>query len=194
MTEEVGPELAKAAKEDFEPGKLKAGEELPPALRQAMMDIMVPAIVRGAWEGIYALPDEAREAVFKAASRRCHEKIVEFAGFNPKELNDVDEFIAAWDKAFGGTMRGKREGDRVYWEFTATEHGGCPCPMVRLGLIEPNPKLCLCSCHVVGQRFEEVVKRPVVVELLDSPLATGANKCEFLIHLKPTLETAKVKG
>jgi len=52
MTEEINPELRKAAQEEFEPTKLTAGEDLPPAVRQAMMEFMVPAIARGIWEGI----------------------------------------------------------------------------------------------------------------------------------------------
>ncbi|MGB3129264.1 MAG: hypothetical protein WBC11_06060 [Dehalococcoidia bacterium] len=187
MTEELNPELVKAAQEQFAPTKLKSGEELPPAVRQAMMEFMVPAIAKGVWEGIFALPDEARDIVFRAASKRCNEKINEFAGFDPGEINNVDEFMAEWEKAFGGIMKGKREGDTIYWEFLSN---GCTAPEVMLGLIEPNPKLCQCSCHMIRQRFEMVTKSPVVVELLDSPLTTGADKCSYLIHLKPPLENA----
>jgi len=190
MTEEITPELRKAAQEEFEPTKLKAGEELPPAVRQAMMEFMVPAIAKGVWEGIYALPDEARDIVFKAASKRCNEQICKFAGFDPSEINDVDEFMVEWEKAFGGIMKGKREGDTIYWEFASN---GCTEPMVMLGLIEPNPKLCQCSCHMIKRRFEMVTKSPVKVELLDSVLTTGADKCTYLIHLRPPLENAEVE-
>jgi hypothetical protein len=69
MPEEVPPELKEAAQEAFEPTNLKQGEELPPAVRQSMMEFMVPAIVRGICEGIYALPGEARDIVFEAASK-----------------------------------------------------------------------------------------------------------------------------
>lgn len=190
MTEEITPELRKAAQEEFEPTKLKAGEELPPAVRQAMMEFMVPAIAKGVWEGIYALPDEARDIVFKAASKRCNEQICKFAGFDPSEIDDVDEFMVEWEKAFGGIMKGKREGDTIYWEFASN---GCTEPMVMLGLIEPNPKLCQCSCHMIKRRFEMVTKSPVKVELLDSVLTTGADKCTYLIHLRPPLENAEVE-
>ena len=190
MTEEITPDLRKAAQEEFEPTKLKAGEELPPAVRQAMMEFMVPAIAKGVWEGIYALPDEARDIVFKAASKRCNEQICKFAGFDPSEINDVDEFMVEWEKAFGGIMKGKREGDTIYWEFASN---GCTEPMVMLGLIEPNPKLCQCSCHMIKRRFEMVTKSPVKVELLDSVLTTGADKCSYLIHLRPPLENAEVE-
>lgn len=190
MTEEITPELRKAAQEEFEPTKLKAGEELPPAVRQAMMEFMVPAIAKGVWEGIYALPDEARDIVFKAASKRCNEQICKFAGFDPSEINDVDEFMVEWEKAFGGIMKGKREGDTIYWEFASN---GCTEPMVMLGLIEPNPKLCQCSCHMIKRRFEMVTKSPVTVELLDSVLTTGADKCSYLIHLRPPAEDAEVQ-
>ena len=62
--------------------------------------------------------------------------------------------------------------------------------MVMLGLIEPNPILCQCDVLMVKGRFEKVTKSPVTVELLDSVLATGANKCSYLIHLRPPLENA----
>jgi len=182
MTEEINPELRKAAQEKFEPTKLTAGEDLPPEVKQAMMEFMVPAIARGVWEGIYALPDEARDIVFKAASKRCNEQICRFAGFDPGEMNDVDEFMVEWEKAFGGMMRGKREGDTIYWEFASN---GCTEPLVLLGLIEPNPKLCQCSCQMIKRRFEMVTKSPVEVELLDSVLTTGSDKCSYRIYLKP---------
>ena len=182
MTEELQPEVAKAAQEEFEPTKLKSGEDLAPAVRQAMMEFMVPAISRGVWEGIFALPDEARDIVFRAASKRCSEQICKFAGFDPSEFNDVDEFMVKWEEAFGGMMKGRREGDTIYWEFASS---ACTEPMVLLGLVEPNPKLCECSCHMIRQRFEMVTKSPVKVELLDSVLTTGADKCTYLIHLRP---------
>jgi hypothetical protein len=188
MNDGLDPEIIEAAKEEFEPTRLKAGEELPPAVKQAMMEFMVPAIAKGAWEGILALPDEARDMVFKAAAKRCNEQICKFAGFDPSEMNDVDEFMVEWEKAFGGIMKGKREGDTIYWEFLSN---GCTAPEVILGLVDPNPKLCQCSCHMIKQRFEMVTKSPVVVELLDSFLTTGANKCSYLIHLRPTPENAE---
>ncbi|MFC1847871.1 hypothetical protein ACFLXV_00975 [Chloroflexota bacterium] len=188
MNDELDPEMIEVAKEEFEPTKLKAGEELPPAVKQTMMEFMVPAIAKGTWEGIFALPDEARDMVFKAAAKRCNEQICKFAGFDPSEMNDVDEFMVEWEKAFGGIMKGKREGDTIYWEFLSN---GCTAPEVILGLVDPNPKLCQCSCHMIKQRFEMVTKSPVVVELLDSFLTTGANKCSYLIHLQPTPENAE---
>ena len=180
MDRGIDPKLKKAAQEEFEPTKLNADEELPPIVKQAMMDFMVPAIAKGIWAGIYALPEEARNIVFEAASKRCCEQICRFAGFDPSEMNNVDEFMVEWEKAFGGMMKGKREGDTIYWEFASN---GCTEPMVMLGLIEPNPILCQCSCKMIKRRFEMVTKSPVKVELQDSVLTTGANKCTYLIHL-----------
>jgi hypothetical protein len=188
MNEEIAPELRKAAQEEFEPTKLKSGEDLAPAVRQAMMEFMVPAIARGVWEGIYALPDEARAIVFSAASKRCNEQICKFAGFDPGEMNDIDEFMVEWEKAFGGMMKGRREGDTIHWEFASN---GCTEPLVLLGLIEPNPKLCECSCHMIKRRFEMVTKSPVKVELVESVLTTGADKCSYLIHLRPPPEKSE---
>jgi len=182
MTGPVDPELKKAAQEEFEPTNLGAHGELPPTVRQAMMDFMVPAITKGAWKGIYALPEEARDTIFEAASESCCEQICNFAGFDPGEFDDVDEFMVEWEKAFGGMMKGRREGDTIYWEFLSN---GCTEPMVLLGLIEPNPMLCQCSCKMIKRRFEKVTKKPVKVELADSYLTTGANKCTYLIHLNP---------
>ena len=145
MTGEIDPELRKAAQEEFEPTKLTNGEELPPAVRQSMMEYMVPAIARGVWEGIYALPDEASDIVFQSASKTCNEQICRFAGFDPGEMNDVDEFMVEWEKAFGGIMRGKREGDTIYWEFASN---GCTEPLVLLGLVT-----CRLCCRLPCCRF-----------------------------------------
>lgn len=182
MNKEIDPQIKKTAQEEFEPTKLSEDGGLPPTVRKAMMDFMVPAIVKGVWEGIYALPEEAREIIFDAASKRCCEQICNFAGFDPGGFNNVDEFMTEWEKAFGGMMKGTRDGDTIYWEFASN---GCTEPMVLLGFVEPNPVLCQCSCKMIKRRFEMVTKSPVRVELLDSVLTTGATKCTYLIHLNP---------
>jgi hypothetical protein len=40
--------------------------------------------------------------------------------------------------------------------------------------------------------FEAVVKHPVQVELLDSPLTTGSDFCRRLVHLRPPASTTRV--
>jgi hypothetical protein len=61
--------------------------------------------------------------------------------------------------------------------------------MIRQGKLKPTPLWCKCGTNFEKAMFEAVVKHPVQVELLDSPLTTGADACRWLIHLKPPVIT-----
>jgi hypothetical protein len=58
-----------------------------------------------------------------------------------------------------------------------------------MGHIEPTPDWCTCGNYFNKAMWEAVVKHPVQVELLDSPLTTGSDICRRLIHLKPPAST-----
>ena len=49
------------------------------------------------------------------------------------------------------------------------------CPIITLGHLEPTGEWCTCGNYFNKAMFEKVVKHPVQVELLDSPLATGSD-------------------
>jgi hypothetical protein len=58
-----------------------------------------------------------------------------------------------------------------------------------MGHIEPTPDWCTCGNYFNKAMWEAVVKHPVQVELLESPLTTGSDLCRRLIHLKPPAST-----
>jgi len=145
-------------------------------------------VLRGCFEGILGLDEKARDMALRETSRRCLANVVERAGFDPRKINDIDEFIEAWSKAFPGRRNIQRVGDLLQWQFNPPTTGApCPCPFVRDGVIEPSPKLCLCSANWVRHLVEMVTKKPVQVDLIESPLTTGADACRFVVHLKPPL-------
>jgi hypothetical protein len=58
-----------------------------------------------------------------------------------------------------------------------------------MGHIEPTPDWCTCGNYFNKAMWEAVVKHPVQVDLLESPLTTGSDICRRLIHLKPPAST-----
>ena len=46
-----------------------------------------------------------------------------------------------------------------------------------------SPTYCQCSRGFVEKYWEGALGRPVEVEVVDTPITTGANECKFIIHL-----------
>jgi hypothetical protein len=87
--------------------------------------------------------------------------------------------------AFPGSRKLERKGDIVHYDFYPEVKGECMCPMITLGHLEPTPLWCTCGNYFNKAMFEKVMKHPVQVELLESPLTTGSDSCRRLIHLNP---------
>jgi len=57
------------------------------------------------------------------------------------------------------------------------------CVLVRLGIIEARPELCICSTHHCKSAFEELTGIPTEAELVES-VNTGCRNCVYRFHLK----------
>jgi len=77
----------------------------------------------------------------------------------------------------------RREGNVIYWTFHAG--GKCICHMVRGGLIDVTPRLCMCSSNWVRRQIERFTTKPLKVELLDSP-PFGGEDCKFKVTILGT--------
>jgi len=56
----------------------------------------------------------------------------------------------------------------------------CGCPLVRAGLVELSPTLCLCSRGWVQAVFEAALAKPVEVEL-EQAIGRGDPACRFVV-------------
>jgi hypothetical protein len=131
--------------------------------------------------------DTAREMCLECTGRQCNSLFMAYAQLNPDV--DIDTFIQSLMDAFAGARKLERKDDIIHYDFNPDVKGKCSCPIVTLGHIEPTPHWCTCGNYFNKAMWEAVVKHPVQVELLDSPLTTCSNTCRRLIHLKPPAST-----
>lgn len=126
-----------------------------------------------------------REKCLQCTGEMCNSLFMPFASLNTDA--DIDTFIADLMKAFPEKRKLERKGDIIHYDFFPDVKGECMCPLITTGQMEPTPHWCLCGNYFNKTMFEKVVKHPVQVELLDSPLATGSDYCKRLIRLKPAV-------
>jgi hypothetical protein len=131
--------------------------------------------------------ETAREMCLECTGRQCNSLFMPYAQLNTDV--DIDTFIQSLMDAFPGTRKLERKGDIIHYDFYPDVKGECACPIITMGHIEPTPDWCTCGNYFNKAMWEAVVKHPVQVELLDSPLTTGSDICRRLIHLKPPAST-----
>ena len=145
-------------------------------------------------------PQDARNRIIECLGTCCGKMQVEMIG-GPDP--DIDTFIEKFTNVVPpGVRKLQRIGDSlIYYEFDAElldpemyRAGKCPCLLVREGLVPPSPELCKESLYFEKFWVEAVVKHPVQVDLIDSPLTTGSSKCRWVIHLKvPVFTSGELK-
>jgi len=125
----------------------------------------------------------AREMCLRCTGEMCNSLFIPFGGLNIDV--DIDTFIIDLMNAFPDKRKLERKGDIIHYDFYPDLKGECACPVISQGHLEPTPLWCICGNYFNKAMFEKVLKHPVQVELLDSPLTTGSDACRRLIHLKP---------
>ena len=143
--------------------------------------------VKGAMQRSDALVDEeTRMKIMGTHGYHCADggyprKWIDEAIEERKKYTNKDEFLKAKAEEWGYA----REGDVVYHTiFSSTPEVRCVCGLVS-GLPEGqnmSPTYCLCSRGLVKRYWEEVLGRPLEVELVHSAIS-GAKECKFAIHL-----------
>ena len=124
-----------------------------------------------------------RESCLECTGRLCNSLFLPYGNINTD--TDIDTFMENLMNAFPGSRKLVRVDDVIHYDFIPEVRGECMCPMIALGHLEPTPQWCICGNYFNKAMFEAVVKHPVRVELLDSPLTTGSEICRRLIHLRP---------
>lgn len=142
--------------------------------------------LKGAMERLDALVDEeARIRIMEPLGYHCADggyprRWIDEAIEERKKYKNEDEFIEAKAEEWGFV----REGDVLYNTiFTATPDVRCVCMGKGLPAEEKMSRTyCFCSRGLAKRYWEEVLGRPVKVELIHSAIS-GAGKCTFAIYL-----------
>ncbi|UCC59627.1 MAG: hypothetical protein JSV02_07700 [Dehalococcoidia bacterium] len=163
---------------------------IPDDIKEAIYGTWLPALMTTVLKGINELPQEQRENLLTKICTTCEQMAMAGAlGIQPgmsweeylDYLNTVPAPIGPWTV--------KQDGD-VYdliYDCTIGDDGKpqCHCPLVQLGMMEPNPYCCdsgarLSGMMIGGARNKQVEK----VEVIDSAARTGARICHYRVKLK----------
>jgi len=147
--------------------------------------------VKGAMERLDTLTDEEiRIQIMENSGYSCakvNRRLMDRAKARLKKFKTMDNFLEAEQrKPIAGT-RLTRDCDVLYQYYTPlsfTRPMRCYCSLLK-GLPddeEISKTYCHCSKGFVKEFWENVLERPVRVELLQSAV-TGASECKFAIHL-----------
>ncbi|MEE9401403.1 MAG: hypothetical protein V3V32_05240 [Dehalococcoidia bacterium] len=171
-------------------GKGKVDPEVLRVFEEMVAPVVLPRVVRGIMKGVFELDEEARNKVLEEMGRACYEGFAEFVGTPPTGM-DIESACEWLNDSVPHNRRFQRAGDTIYWEADIKDtYGGCMCILVRLGIIEPRPELCICSTHYCKRAFEEMTGKAVEGELVET-LNSGSRNCVFRYHFQPTPYSSK---
>jgi hypothetical protein len=171
-------------------GKGKVGDEVLKLYTETVGPAVLSKLVRGIMKGVFELDDEARNKVLEEMGKACYEGFKEFVGIPPKDV-DIERACEWLDSTVPHNRRFQRAGDTLHWEADVKDtYGGCMCILVRLGIIEARPELCICSTNYNKSALEEMTGRRVEGELVES-LNSGARNCVYRYHFQPTAYSSK---
>jgi len=171
-------------------GKGKVNSEVIKLYTETVGPAVLPKLVRGIMKGVFELDEEARNKVFEEMGKACYEGFKEFVGTPPANM-DIESACEWLDSTVPHKRRFEIAGDTLYWDADVKEtYGGCMCILVRLGIIEPRPELCICSTNYNKTALEQTTGRRVEGELVES-LNSGARSCVYRYHFQPTAYSSK---
>lgn len=137
-------------------------------------------IIRGLLRGLFKLDDPCLATIFAEMAEGCRARFLRRAEL-PADI-DLDGFIEWMGPAGPGRLDIQRAGNEIMWSEIA--EGQCSCPLVRLGVIQLDPKLCACSVEWLKGLMEKFHDGDVAVELVES-VANGSQSCVFRVKLSP---------
>jgi len=147
--------------------------------------------VKDAMGKLDALVDEkTRVQIMENCGYNCAEvnrRVIERAKVRRKKFKSIDEFLEAEERKPMVGTRLAREGKILYQFYTPrafTRPMRCYCALLR-GLPD-NEKVsatyCHCSKGFVKKFWENILERPVKVELMQSAV-NGDSECKFAIYI-----------
>ena len=191
MKEEEKKKYSQYSAEDIEQLKQEAFT--------AFRDRHIPALIRGIMKGVLKLDEESRKVVFREQASACaqfcrdywhrEKEGVEF----PKGTLDIDSALEYFTTDSPHRRTYERTGDSV--SFTAhvkESFGGCMCPLVLLGIIEPEQQMCLCCGYFYNDNFEYLTGKPWdEPEVLQTMCVGDSHTCNFRLGCKNPPDSSK---
>lgn len=171
-------------------GKGKVDADVLKLYTETVAPAVLPNLVRGIMKGVFGLDEKARNRVLEEMGRACYEGFRDFVGTPPTDM-DIESACVWLDSTVPHKRLFKMAGDTLYWEADVKDtYGGCMCILVRLGIIEPRPELCICSTNYNKTALEQMTGRKVEGKLVDS-LNSGAQSCKYRYRFKPASRGSK---
>jgi hypothetical protein len=164
--------------------------QIPEDMKNAMYQAWLPALMTTLMAGIGELPQEQKNTLLTKMCTTCEDLAMAGAvGIQPgmswddylKYLKEVPPPIGPWTVEQDGDVF-----DLTY-DCTIGEDGTpqCHCPLVQLGLAEPDPFCCDSGARLSGRMIGGAKNRPVEkAEVIDSAARTGARVCHYRVRLK----------
>jgi hypothetical protein len=160
----------------------------------------LPGIMRGMLKGLFKLDNEHQDIVLKEMGIGCAQgirevQIADGIKWPPAGSTDAEGAGKFLDTLVPHKRSFEKAGDTIHWYANVKDtYGGCVCPLVVLGIVEPRPELCRCSTNWCKANLEYLTGRSMEGELVES-VNTGSRNCCYRFHLKPTLySTASAKS
>jgi hypothetical protein len=134
------------------------------------------------------LDEKTRGKLMEANGKACY---IAYAGEGQKRATPISfERFVDWIAKKGKDQGYSVVGNDVFSEYTSSAETGkpspeniCLCPMVEAQAAGKIPAFyCLCSIGYVREMHEQMLGRPVEVQLVDSVLR-GGKRCKFKINL-----------
>jgi hypothetical protein len=164
--------------------------QIPEEMKDLMYKAWLPALMTSVISGINELPAEQRNTLLTKMCTTC-EDLAMAGAVGIREGMSWDEYLE-YLKAVPapvGPWTVKQDGD-VYdliYDCTIGEDGKpqCHCPLVQLGMMEPNPYCCDSGARLSGLMIGGAKNSPVEkVEVIDSAARTGASICHYRVKLQ----------
>jgi hypothetical protein len=125
------------------------------------------------------LPPETRAGLVKPCSAAHYRSLNMDETLRPFK-GDLPGFVRLLTETWGWKIE-MREGGRL---ILADENKDtCVCPLIRRGVIQPNPTLCSCSEGFAERMFASVLERPVSAKVVRSILRGGPS-CIYQIAVE----------
>jgi hypothetical protein len=183
-------------------GKKHSDEETAQLMEEAMTvfrERHLPALARGMMKGVFKLDDESKRIVLKEVAAACGQFTRDYwhrerEGLEfPKGTMDIDSAFEFLDNIAPHRRTYERTGDTVYFKTHMKEsYGKCLCPLVVLGIIDPDQGSCLCGGYFFNDSMEYLTgKSWDDPEVLQTLRMGDSESCDFIFKCKDCGDCSK---
>jgi len=163
--------------------------EIPEEVKDLMYSTWLPALVTSVLNAVKALPHEYRSKVLTEMCTTCEDLALAGAvGCQPgMNWDDYVEFLKGKAPPVG-PWTVKHDGDTydLIYDASTGKDGKprCHCPLVLLGIMDPEPECCESGARLAGRMIEGATNKKITsTEVIDSPCRTGAKVCHYRVRV-----------